>query len=617
MITTWEGEKKLYERQFYAVLRRKTRIIDIKPPEDEIGYTSEDGSIHLAEEHSIMVNLDEKRKAVFRYGVFTHETLHQIFTDFDYLKSVAENHLDPIEREIIVLYANLVEDPSIEFFASEVFGGEMLEALRFSIRWIYQASEKLEKSNTPFLQFINALVMFGDMGLLKGKFTFPEAKEYFSKIAPAFNEAVENPDPKVRIDQAVKWMDLTRPLWEKEIKKPSDLKRLENDLQKRGSASSPMTGSGGAKETPGAGEKGVVAKRRDDFAKSLRSEGRDVGKANSGENKVWKNGKEVVDEFTDDVLSHRSDGDISPETVESIWMQVEETARKYRNNPAEESLDLPVTLPRGNGMNSVTITCFNNRVVATRRDADIYQERLNVLGRDIQLLTSSLRRIIQNDNDEYVHGSCGKYVIKRDLDHTSVNVFDKKREEKNINDLAVMLLIDISGSMSGKKIELARDASILLAESFAALKVPFYTMGFTADTSGYQVYHNHYVTWKNTKAERMALSAMSAVMNNDDAYSIRYAALALRKFRAEHKLLFVLSDGAPVCLRYSAVDGIKETAMSIREADKVADIVAIGIGNHFEKSLREMYHGSFLELKNIGELSLTLTRQIKRILRSL
>ena len=52
--TTWASEKRLYEKQFFAVLRRRTKIIDIPPEEGELGYTSSDGNIHEAYKHPIM-----------------------------------------------------------------------------------------------------------------------------------------------------------------------------------------------------------------------------------------------------------------------------------------------------------------------------------------------------------------------------------------------------------------------------------------------------------------------------------------------------------------------------------------------------------------------------------
>lgn len=645
---TWPGEKRLYERQFYSVLRRKTKIIDIAPETGELGFTSKDGDIHLAYAHPIMEPLSDSYGMVFRYGVFTHETLHQIYTSFNHLTHVLDVCRDENEKKIISLYANLIEDPAIEYFAPQMFGGEMLEALRFSISHIYDMSPNLEESESAFSQFINALVMFGDMGLLKGKFTYPEAEKYFRMIAPEFNKAVVNPNPEKRIDAAKRWMVLTRPLWLKEAQDEETFKQMLKKLMDE-HADGGMQGSGDGESAEGESSD-ERSKRRDAFAKALNKESdeseedakggagkeksakgtdanEDSGKPSGTSDACEKNvngksdgtsdknsGLSALDMFRDDGTGKSIK--LSDELIDDISKQIQKELKAMEDETAD-TLDLPVDIPKGKGSRySAKTICLNIKEEANDDDISRYNRLVSDLKHDIRLLSNSIRQILRADYDDYIRATSGRYALKRDLSHTTVKIFDKKRERKNIDDMAVTLLIDCSGSMHGNKITLARKTAVVLAETFASLKIPCYIMGFTADTQDAQVVHLHYVSWKNTDKERRTLMHVNAYANNDDGYSIRYATSLLKKRVSEHKLLFVISDGAPSCDRYWRTDGVADTALAIREAKKSADVFGIGIGIHNSEEIKDMYKGNFINVTDITQLTCNLAKQLKRIIRS-
>ena len=674
----WEAEKKLYMRFAYAILLRRIPVLDIPPGIDEIGYTTEAQEIYLAREHRIMTTLSDQEKPVFRMGVMAHELLHQAYTHFGYLNEVCGRYRDPQDSQMVALFANLVEDPAIEYFAPSLFGGEMLGALRFSIRHIYQMSSELSESTDAFGQLISALVQFGDMGLLKGSFTFPEAREYFKKIAPEFYRTVEEPDARKRIDAAERWMILTRPLWHKAAEEKGFTEMYNQALDAMNSAG--MDGDGDPQsETPKKPkDKSEAGERRKAFAKALEGKGEDEGdqetsgnpsgesdtnpstdgsedgegenagtgsdhgdrcdsgdemsgnagtseeteegEAQSGKQAGHNRNGEKSGNPSDPFEQFRDQGQadteipVPPELIEEIWDLVADTLKGMRKEEDDGNIDLPVMLPVAKGGKPTEVTCLNVQVAPGEPDA--YARVLGECSHDIRLLIHSLKMIFQNDLDERLRTTSGRYRIKRDLTHTSVKIFDKRKESRNASDLAVMLLIDISGSMNGEKIAVARRTAVTLAETFAALDIPCYIFGFTADTDGYSVIHRHFVSWKNTKQDRLSLCNLKAVANNDDGYSIRYAAQLLSRRREEHKILFVISDGAPNCHRYTRENGIADTSAAIRDAQKKADVFGIGIGGQVSGELPDMYRGSYLTVRCLSDLSAALARQLKRIVKN-
>lgn len=147
------------------------------------------------------------------------------------------------------------------------------------------------------------------------------------------------------------------------------------------------------------------------------------------------------------------------------------------------------------------------------------------------------------------------------------------------NKSTICVLIDESGSMGGKKEILARQAVILLNETFGkSLGVDLYIYGHTADIGsvGYinlSVYRegNHY----NPK---FSLSKSYAKSQNRDGDAILEVAKRVRKFTKEDCIMFVISDGSPCANGYGGISAIKDTAAKVKEAEKLGfGIIQISI----------------------------------------
>lgn len=147
------------------------------------------------------------------------------------------------------------------------------------------------------------------------------------------------------------------------------------------------------------------------------------------------------------------------------------------------------------------------------------------------------------------------------------------------NKSTICVLIDESGSMGGKKEILARQAAILLNETFGkSLGVDLYIYGHTADIGsiGYinlSVYRegSHY----NPK---FSLSKSCAKSQNRDGDAILEVAKRVRKFTKEICIMFVISDGSPCANGYGGIPAIKDTAAKVKEAEKLGfGIIQISI----------------------------------------
>ena len=129
MDAKWEAEKYSLSKITIGFLPARMAVRDATG--GEIGYTSPEVGICIAKEHDVFSMLQSDEKRFFRKGVFAHELLHQIFTDFKYHEKIKKS-LKSYERPIFQLIANILEDPAIEYWAKTKFGGSLLKSLSVS-----------------------------------------------------------------------------------------------------------------------------------------------------------------------------------------------------------------------------------------------------------------------------------------------------------------------------------------------------------------------------------------------------------------------------------------------------------------------------------------------------
>lgn len=723
----WAIERAHYERIFLSRTRKKTKIHAITSG-SEIGFTTEKGEIYLAREHSVFGELDETEKKFCRMGVFAHEMLHQIFSDFRILEAMHAK-LSATEYQIYHEFMNILEDSYIEWRAPVAIGGRVLKSLRFMITHVWKWSNPISDVKSPFGQLIAALINFGDLGKVKGDFTFPEAEECFQKIAPIFNQGVTEISSEKRNEYALEMMEISRPLWEAEANLNEMLQEL---LSKMGKGDNPTSSEAPLDDSDSvpmdsseidkireetirkiseavAGEGGSASVKADDESadksedesksgasdsetdssesKSDSSEsksGESDSKSDSdqpstsksktsaekdGESEGCDSKKEAPDKKEDsevaDSKTKSSEGDDpkeeSPEKKEDSedsdsekgeskedsescdskkedseipdysidktdedWLhdtesKIEEELEKEEEEAKEFEID-PDIEPSiyEKGMFSIENT------TPTYSDIDQYQYIVAENKPAIIGLKSKLSRIFRNDATRKEHRKTGKVNVKRLYGSRQTSrVFDRKTSPKDLDDLAVFIAVDESYSMnrplpsSIRRCNLAKRLAICLTEVFSSLKIPIYVMGFTADNNGYEANHNHYVKWKATETEKGKLVNIGPVMENFDSLSLSYASEILKKKKAKHKLMIVLSDGVPLCHSVSMEQGYRDVKEAVQNTRKQGmSVLGVAIGNDSTEQIQYLYGKNFIHAKDVDHAFLDISTEISKIVKT-
>ncbi|WP_053014190.1 MULTISPECIES: cobaltochelatase CobT-related protein [Xenorhabdus] len=170
-------------------------------------------------------------------------------------------------------------------------------------------------------------------------------------------------------------------------------------------------------------------------------------------------------------------------------------------------------------------------------------------------------------------------------------VFSKKYDHKAVN-AAVQLVIDLSGSMGGKRIMLATAAAYALSDALDKIKVPNIITGFTTVglMRGSDISCNRYEplflpmlkNWNEKVNSSTAMARLGACINhiplcnNVDGESI----LALSRHHAgrteDKQIMLVLSDGAPCAKGHGFSKHLVESADYLINKAKI-DLLAVGI----------------------------------------
>lgn len=223
--------KRYLKRIAFSITGRHFDVCFISDGES-LGYTSgeEPRTIFLAWGHPYYKGLSDKEVKFFIMGIFAHELLHQLYTDFDYTRRRISKMPSESVASVFMKFANTLEDPAIEHRAPEAYGGNLLAALRYTIRQIYDKAPDVSHSGSAFGELMSALIDFGDVGFVKGSFTSEDAYKTFIQIAPLYNKGINERSGKKRIDIAEKCMEIARPLWEEELKEDEELREALKEL---------------------------------------------------------------------------------------------------------------------------------------------------------------------------------------------------------------------------------------------------------------------------------------------------------------------------------------------------------------------------------------------------
>ncbi len=612
---------------------------------ETLGYTQKHPySIHIMWTSPVFKGLSPKELQACRIGLAAHECMHQLLTDFDIRNEQAKKYPGAMGK-VYGAVTNIIEDAGIEYYAPNFIGGVFMQGILYVNEVLYKRASELSKSMLPLSQILSAMTTYGYVGLVKGEFTYSAAKEAFKKIVPIFDRLYKLPNSVDRITGCAEIMDLLKPfLTEKEAEMLPDPSmengrpRLSDDEVK----ACLMMGAEGSKSVEDRRKKtgkslnGKDIKAKADIPGGEKSEesmsdtsdkgsGADDNTSSIAGADSSKPGEDCEGECPDMDLKEMSDM-ISNKVKEEMSKSEKAERKEHKGEYPDEIPQLDWT-GSNDFMRWATHKDINLSVSVNTKSRENYRQILSEsdVTWAIKKLTKDLKEILESKEDDSKMSTSGTYNVYRGAIGTTARIFDRNRNKSDKKDQAVMLLIDMSGSMYGEKIRSAEKAAAIIAESLYNVKIPFYVMGFT--DNGCDVLHYHLATWNNP-ASRVNIGGMEycELLDNTDGYSIRTAAAMLAMRPEKNKRMIIISDGQPctsIYPRYVRVREVRhgynfandDTALAIKESKKMVDLTGIAVDCPNAKLLQRFYGRDFIYTSKPEELPRLVGSKLKDAIR--
>lgn len=645
----------------------KVRIHDLhNEADDSLGYTRKGTAykrkrftvdIYVNSKHKIAKGLSEEARITMVKGVVFHEILHQLLSDFTILDKISQ--VSPrFKGEILASINNIIEDAFIERFAFLFFGEDVIRAIHFVQALAYKNSKRLEEIEGDLNQYITALIQYKLFGPIKGTFTNPLTEEVFANSLEPLDEGVKNRNPTFRFEAAQQLLEISKPLWEDQANISEMLEKLIKELMKMGMT---MEGDGSGTGTPmyipSDDEDSEADEKEQESSKSKcqertrqkMSKSKASGSSDKSDDKTAEDGSGNTDS-SDTSSSSKSDSDsegkltdgkdsssdtkgdiendeasLTEKDVENIRREMDrakDIAKKEEAESAAMKAEKDAMSKEASTMSSTAFTKMTNtRIIppTTCKDdlEDEYREIMSPYKPIIKKIAEGFRRIFaDSEAEDYEYRRSGKTIdLIRAHKNTTPYIFRKRIEPTHVGDTSLMLLVDESGSMRwNHRYEIARAATIVIAEVCKAVKMPFGCIGFTADECGSRtIQHNVYCNFRNSNTEMYNLSNIQPRYNNQDGESIRFAGSMLAKQHTINKILIVISDGMPACDAYGRKNGIDDTKAAVEEARrKGLTVIGVAIDHPDAENYIYMYGKDFVPCDDLNTLPSTLCRVLQK-----
>ena len=248
----------------------------------------------------------------------------------------------------------------------------------------------------------------------------------------------------------------------------------------------------------------------------------------------------------------------------------------------------------------------------------------STLAKDLERAIASRNRVqfIPGQRRGRVHGA-SLYRLSMNDDR----VFRRKEDHKAVN-ACVQQVIDLSGSMGGRKIELALASAYTLADALDRIHVPNVITGFTTygnpdvatmSKRGFSRFEALMLpiikNWHEPanspeiRARMGCVAETFPLLNNVDGESIAQLASLFAGRMEDKKIMIVQSDGAPC----AAGDGFSNHLRSVtNDIENTSDINLLAIGILTDAPRR--YYKNYALVNKVEELGTSVVSELSRII---
>lgn len=601
-------------------------------------------------------------------GQRDHEVAHQFSDKMMKEKAASRYPRDPLRGSIAADIANILEDARVELAQANVTPG-CGPIFRFRHEFIFRhiLPDNSTLADRPRVeQFTRGLVQKAVIGKYKGKIPDDTVRKLLQQCEPMIQQARTAPDSAAVLKLTYQIMHLIEPLIkELEVQgepyspqslsheqsgsaNPQPMPKIEHDFQGSNKSPNPLEETNENDETDKDNKheksypENTSTKKTSEKAQS--SHGEESDSENEEDEKADAEAKKESREIKQATNGNQKNGDPFEKEKEDVNSQdwgeefealrkiAEEEMRRFENEWNKEKNKDPKTQDAEPTIKEkvefIEITHDIHRGIKLRMRKPFPDEiRYEQAARAVKYLASRLEddlgRLLRPQRSRMKPNlKKGKLYIP-DMHKVAVDdprIFHQKTKPIDRKDIAILLLIDTSASMSFyNRIHYATLAAVLMHQVFLNLKVPHAIVGYTAPFDDMEVWHQEYITFKNcfSPTAGKSLGGIDAYFNSRDGFTLRVAGNMLKRRKERKKLIVVISDGYPEhCVDAAYRDpgtAISDTHQAVIELERMGiPIIALSIGERHEHVPKIYRH--YLLLQNVEKLPQKLGMLFKQVL---
>ncbi len=316
-------------------------------------------------------------------------------------------------------------------------------------------------------------------------------------------------------------------------------------------------------------------------------------------------------------MDEKTAEDMAKNIIEGIKKEIAE-------KKAEECVEKNIKKSISETINSINLTSSHKgrpiqqirKLDISKTDIDLYDSIMRELKPISKTLQRQMLNVLRNVKEEDVlkHRHFGSKLEARDTYRLDNRFFSKKKAPSNIRNMAIAVLVDLSGSMSGNRIESARKAAMLLYDFAKGLGIPIMVAGHTEnyeDLKEFQYYRFAEFDSVNDK-DKYRLSQIEEYSNNRDGMALQITSELLMKRPEETKLLIIISDGQPAADNYGGEAAIQDMQEIVRTYKrKGIETFAAAIGSDRD-TIRSIYKDGYIDIDDLSKLPKALVKLLKK-----
>ena len=256
----------------------------------------------------------------------------------------------------------------------------------------------------------------------------------------------------------------------------------------------------------------------------------------------------------------------------------------------------------------------------TEQDKKLYERQMA----DLKGYSHRLQKLIREALADIQQGSIlhhriiGNRLEIKNAYRPDQKFYASKKLPQDYPSMAVSVLVDMSGSMQGARMNSAMRAAMLLYDFATGLGIPVMVAGHNTQTRGCAEYYVFSRFDAIGKQDAFRLAKLSTGGCNRDGAAIAASVGLLAKRPEEVKLMFVISDGQPNDGNYSGSSARADIQNIVKSARRNGiEVFAAAIGNDKEH-IQAIYGDGFLDITDLSKFPKMLTGMVKkRILRNI